>query len=79
MNKEMQIMAEAIHENFTDMYHACIIATEEAFPMHEEASSKLMRALYNETTNMVSVFDDIIHEYISEIRSEYQQGTLFDD
>ena len=79
MDKDLQTMAELIHENFMEMYHSCIIASEEAFPMHEEATAKLIKALYNETTNMVEVFNDILHEYIGEIRAEYQQGTLFND
>jgi hypothetical protein len=29
-----------------------------------------------ETTNMVEVFNDILHEYIGEIRAEYQQGNF---
>ena len=78
MNDNMQIMAELIHENFMDMYQSCIIASEEAFPVHAEATEKLIKCLYAETSNMVEVFNDILHEYISEIRSEYQQGNLFD-
>lgn len=79
MNTELQNLAELIHDNFMQMYHSCVIASEEAFPYHEEATVKLIRHLAAETTNMVDIFNDILHEYIEEVRSDYKQGTLFDD
>jgi hypothetical protein len=78
MDNELQSIAETIHENFMDMYHSCIIASEESFPDSEQATLKLMRSLALETSNMQEVFNDILHEYISEIRAETNQGELFD-
>jgi len=79
MEETLQTKAEKIHENFMEMYHSCVIAVEESFPTHDNATMKLMNCLYDETTHMVQVFHDILHEYINEVRHSYQQGTLFDD